>query len=240
VLVHLEVQGRREKQFAERMFTCNTRIYDVYRRPVASLALLADNSASWRPDAFGYWLFGCQMQFAYPVVKLNDYADRLEQLLQDENSFALVTAAHLLTRQSKGDVARRAAAKRRLFVLLFQRHWDKQRIIDFLSVIDWMMLLPAELNDELWRDIQTTEGGNAMPYMSYFERKFRDEGRQEGWQEGRQEGLLRVLSIQLEERFGPLPKDVRARLAAASDEQLVAWAKALLDAPTLEQVFHSR
>lgn len=247
VLVHLEVQGRREGNFAERMFICNYRIYDYYRHPVASLALLSDDSPSWKPDGFGYEVFGCELRFRYPVVKLNDYAACFEQLLQEDNPFALVTAAHLLTRQTKDDVAQRAAAKRRLFVLLFQRLWDKQRIIDFLGVIDWMMHLPAELNDVLWREIQAIEGSNAMPYMSYFEQKFRQEGEQiglrrglqEGRQEGRQEGLKEVLALMLEERFGPVPQALRHRLEAANDEQLVAWAKALLHASTPDEVFGS-
>ncbi|MEC5161463.1 MULTISPECIES: hypothetical protein [unclassified Janthinobacterium] len=53
VLVHLEVQGRRDSRFAERMFTYNYRIFDRYRRPVASMALLADGNAGWKPDSFG-------------------------------------------------------------------------------------------------------------------------------------------------------------------------------------------
>jgi hypothetical protein len=240
VLVHLEVQGRREGRFAERMFACNYRIYDQHQRPVASLALLADGSASWKPHTFGYRLFGCEMRFSFPVVKLSDYAGRIEQLLQDENPFALVTAAHLLTRQTRGDVARRAAAKRMLFALLFQRNWDKQRIIDFLNVIDWMMRFPPELNDELWADIQAMERSDAMPYMSYFERKFRDEGRQEGRQQGSVEGRRGMLSALLEERFGALPDPLRDRLAKAGDEQLVAWGKALLRASTLDEVFGLR
>ena len=81
-----------------------------------------------------------------------------------------------------------------------------------------------------------------MPYMSYFERKFRAEGEEiglrKGRQEGLQEGLQNILKLQLEERFGPLPKDARDRLAAASDEQLLAWGRALLHASTLEEVFH--
>jgi hypothetical protein len=42
----------------------------------------------------------------FRVVKLLDYADRLEELLLDPNPFALVTAAHLLSRQTRGDAER--------------------------------------------------------------------------------------------------------------------------------------
>ena len=40
VYVHLEVQGSAQAEFAERMFVYNYRLYDRYRQPVASLAVL--------------------------------------------------------------------------------------------------------------------------------------------------------------------------------------------------------
>jgi hypothetical protein len=103
-----------------------------------------------------------------------------------------------------------------------------------------MMRLSPELNDELWADIQAMERSDAMPYMSYFERKFRDEGRQEGRQQGSIEGRRGMLSALLEERFGALPNPLRDRLADAGDEQLLAWSKALLRASTLGEVFGLR
>jgi hypothetical protein len=61
VFVHIDVQGRFDKKFAERVFVYNYRIYDRYRRPVASLAVLADASARWKPVSFHYRLFGCEV-----------------------------------------------------------------------------------------------------------------------------------------------------------------------------------
>ena len=111
------------------MFTYNCRLFERYDRPVASLAVLADDSATWRPSAFGWELFGCRLILEYPLIKLLDYAPRLEALLQDPNPFALVTAAHLLTRETRGDAQRRYAAKWRLARLLYERDWDRQRPI---------------------------------------------------------------------------------------------------------------
>jgi len=37
VLVHVEVQGARDREFAKRMFTYNYRIFDRYDRPVVAL-----------------------------------------------------------------------------------------------------------------------------------------------------------------------------------------------------------
>lgn len=241
VLIHLEVQGRRERAFAERIFSYHYRAYDRFRRPVASLVLLTDDSPRWRPHRFCYQLFGCQIQLDFSVVKLSDYAPRLEQLLRQSNPFGLVAAAHLLTRQTRGDAARRHAAKWRLTRLLYERDWDKQRIIDLYVLIDWMMRLPPELELLLWRDIQSLEREQAMRYVSSVERigmeKGREEGLREGRQEGRQEGRSELLALLIETRFGSVPPAIRARLAAADTVELDAWARKLFSATSLDEVF---
>jgi hypothetical protein len=113
------------------------------------LAVLAEDREHWRPSQFGYELFGCRMQIDFPVVKLLDYQADLEALLANPSSFALVT--HLLTQQTKRDPKQRYAAKWRLAKLLYERDWDKQRIIDLFSVLDWMIQVPPELQRQLWQ-----------------------------------------------------------------------------------------
>jgi len=49
VLVHTEIQGTREADFAKRMYVYNYRLFDRYDRPVVSLAVLGDASPAWRP-----------------------------------------------------------------------------------------------------------------------------------------------------------------------------------------------
>ena len=39
--------------------------------------------------------------------------------------------------------------------LLYERNWNKSRILDFFAVLDWMMRLPEELEIELWHDIES-------------------------------------------------------------------------------------
>ena len=45
VLVHIEVQGDEDADFAKRMYIYNYRIFDRYDRRVASLAVLTDDRA---------------------------------------------------------------------------------------------------------------------------------------------------------------------------------------------------
>jgi len=244
VYIHIEIQGGHDTAFAERLFTYNYRLYDKYRRPIASLALLADGRENWKPNRYGYELFGCRMGIDFPVVKLLDYPDH-EALLTNPNPFALVTAAHQLTRQTKGDNQQRYAAKWRLAKLLYQRDWDKQRVIDLFSVLDWMLQVPLELQRQLWHDIEQLERNRHMPYITSVERIGMERGLQQGLQqgklegrlEGRLEGELVLLERQLGKRFGPLTEETRARLRKATTEQLETWAERVLEAKTLEDVF---
>jgi len=82
VLVHIEIQGWRDSDFAERMFVYNYRIFDRYQKKVASLAILADEHNEWRPDGFGYKLWGCEMGIRFPTVKLLD----MEAALDNQNA----------------------------------------------------------------------------------------------------------------------------------------------------------
>ena len=85
VYVHLEVQGSAQAEFAERMFVYNYRLYDRYRQPVASLAVLADSTANWRPNHFGFAVLGCEHELRFPAVKLLDYAAQQDQLYSNPN-----------------------------------------------------------------------------------------------------------------------------------------------------------
>lgn len=240
VYIHVEVQGQHDAAFPERLFTYNYRLYDRYRRPIASLAVLADDRESWKPTHYGYQLFGCEVGIHFPTVKILDYAGQIEVLLEDPNPFALVTAAHLFTRRTRGDPEQRYAAKWQLAKLLYERHWDKQRIIDLFGVIDWLMRLPNELEQRLLQEVYTLERNVTMPYVTSAERFGIEKGRQQGLQQGLQQGEVALLQRQLSRRFGPLPDAVRARLTGASIDQLETWAIRVLDAASLDEVFDQR
>ena len=57
-------------------------------------------------------------------------------------------------------------------------------------------------------------------------------------QKGIEKGEALLLQRQLVRRFGELPGDILARIAAASAEQLELWGDRVLDAKTLAEVFY--
>jgi hypothetical protein len=244
IYIHIEVQGTRQAEFAERMFVYNYRLYDRYRRPVASMAVLADDSENWHPTSFGYNVLGCNHRLEFPAAKLLDFTGLEDELLKNENPFALVTLAHLLTRATRKDMNARFVAKWQLIQLLYQRGWEKQRIIDLFLVLDWMMRLPEHLKQALCRNIEQLEESEKMRYVSSVEQIGIEkgialginQGITQGITQGRFEGEFKLLRKQLERRFGTLPAWAMAKLNDASESDMESWAELVLTAPTLEAI----
>ena len=234
IYIHIEVQGTRQAEFAKRMFVYNYRIYDRYDKPVASMAVLADEHANWRPDYFSYGVLGSETSIRFPIAKLTDYHDKVNELLAADNSFAIVTATHILTQRTRKNDEERYQAKRLLVRLLYQRKWDKQRVIDLFSVIDWMMRLPEELEQQLWQEIEILEENQKMQYVTSVQRFEIAKVRQEGLLEGEAE----MLGLMLKHRFGELSDAVVNRLRLASEDQLKEWLISAISAPNLDAVFN--
>lgn len=209
--------------------------------PTPQSAVLADRGALWRPSSYLYEVLGCEMRLTFPIVKLQDYAGRMHELLAHRNPFALVTAAHLLTQQTRHNAHRRRIVKWRLTKLLYARPGDKRRIINLFKVIDWMMRLPEGLQARYMRCAVALQRRSNMTYLTSLERhaigKGIRHGRRKGLKEGRQEGRAEVLACMLAKRFGPLDAALLQRVATADVEQLSAWALNFVDAGSLNEVF---
>jgi hypothetical protein len=193
ILVHVEVQTAEEADFAKRMYVYNYRLFDRYNREVVSLAVLGDENPMWRPEKFGYSRWGFQTGIQFPTVKLLDYDARLEALEYELNPFATVVLAHLKTLQTRRDETERHAWKIRLIKGLYERGLSATDVRYLFRFIDWMMDLPAGLEDKLWTEVMQLEKEKQMPYIGTPERVERR------W--GLVEGLTRGIEVALKLRF---------------------------------------
>ena len=85
------------------MFVYHYRLYDRFRRPIASFGVLCDDSRNWRPERYRSELWGCETLLRFPTVKLIDYAVRWQELESSRNPFAVMVMAHLKTRATRKD-----------------------------------------------------------------------------------------------------------------------------------------
>ena len=193
--IHIEVQGGQPANFAKRMFVYHYRIFDKYDKPVASFAILADRHRHWRPNSWGFAFAGSKLQLEFSIVKLIDYEPKIEELLRMDNAFGLITAAHLLTQQTRKKSEERYHAKLRLIRLLYERQWERLRIVELLRVIDWFLELPKGLRQKLKTEICQIEGKQKMPYVTSFERDAKEEGIVIGVEKGKKIGVVEGMEI---------------------------------------------
>jgi len=247
VLVHVEVQGEAEAGFAERMFVYNHRIRDAHAVPVASLAVLADTDAGFRPERFSDALWGCVIDFRFPVAKLLDWStpERWAELEASDNVFALVVMAQIRAKASK-DAETLRAWKFRLIRLMYDRGYARETILELFRIIDWMIRLPAAVEAAFRHDLYAFEESKQMPYMTSVERagieKGLKQGLEQGLEQGKQigyrDGEADLLLWQIEKKFGAdAVERVRQRIDAADSDTLRRWSERILSADSLEALF---
>ncbi len=153
IFVHVEVQNQWVKDFAKRMYIYHYRIQDRYNRPVAGIAILGDENPKWRPDHHSERVFGCDLDFRFPVVKISDYSKRLEELEKSENPFAAVIVAHLMTLKTANQPLDRLQWKLRILVALYRRGMAANQLRQLFRVIDWLMQLPPEIEHQFRQEL---------------------------------------------------------------------------------------
>lgn len=239
VLVHVEVQSQDEAGFAERMYVYNYRLFDRHHRQVASLAVLADETHAWRPDGFGYDLWGCQVGIRFPAIKLLDYRTQWEMLEASNNPFAMIVMAHLKSLETNRDDQQRLDAKIWLIRRLYQRGYQQQDIINLFRFIDWVMQLPEGLDEVFWQKVTEIEEADNMPYITSVERIGIQKGLKQGVQLGVQQGsrieLLAGIELALELRFGAAALTLMPEVSKVQGlETLRVLRSALRAIPTLD------
>jgi hypothetical protein len=229
VFIHVEFQADYEAEFPKRVYVYNYRVVDRMQCPVVSLVILGDDNPNWRPDRYRQDLWGCGTEFRFPVLKLWDYNDRWAELEASDNPFAAVVMAHLKTRTTRKDAEGRLSWKLQMVRHLYERGFERRDAQRLFRFIDWLMLLPEELDERVDNELKHLEGETKMPYVTGFERR--------AMARARKEGIASVLKRQLTRRFEQLPSWAEDRLDEASRDELEHWADRVIDAESIEQVF---
>jgi hypothetical protein len=154
---------------------------------------LGDDRPAWRPERFGYELWGTKVGIEFATAKLLDYAADEAALEANPNPFAVVVLAHLKTLENAHDDEARRVSEVWLIKGLYERGFSAEQIRQFYGIIDGMMALPKPLGDLAWKEIRGFAKEKNMPFVTGAERVGREEGRAEGLAEGRQEAREAVL-----------------------------------------------
>jgi predicted transposase/invertase (TIGR01784 family) len=88
ILVHVEVQGQYQKDFASRMYTYFYRILDKYQKPIVAYAIFTESNTRERPNHFAIDFMGTSLRYTFNTYKIANQSD--EALQASDNPFALV------------------------------------------------------------------------------------------------------------------------------------------------------
>ncbi len=224
LLVHVEVQDRVNRQFSKRIYTYNYRLSDKFQVEIVSIAVIT-GSGGKSAGHYESSRWGCELSFKFPVVRIADYKHRVGELEASREVFALVVLAQLKAMETKGDNQRRLDWKRRLIFSMYKRGYSRQTITELFRFLDWIMILPEGLDEQLQQEVYDYEERKRMPYVTSFERINIKRGLEQGFLQGKRESVVRVL----QRRFGALSERMMAQISRLSVEQLNALLDDLLD-----------
>ena len=98
--------------------------------------------------------------------------------------------------------------------MLYERGYSKQDVLSLFRFIDWMMALPAELEQKLEQKMIAYEEEQKVPYITSIERI----GMQRGLQQGRLGAFQKNLTTVIQTRFGNVPVDIAQAINAVKQE----------------------
>jgi hypothetical protein len=206
VMIHIEVQSDKDRDFPRRMYIYNYRIFDKSERPVTSLAVLADEVGSWRPNGYTSEQWGCEIHFKFPMVKLIDYADKIDDLLEQTNPFAIITAAHLKTKATRDKPQERYTWKWTITRALYGKGFSTTDILNLYRLVDWLMMLPDDLTKQFTQNLIAYEEEKKMPYVTSAERIGIEKGLDIGQLNEAREMVLEALDTKFSSN---VPADIR-------------------------------
>lgn len=137
VLVHVEIQGKPQTDFARRMAQMGYRIFDRHGVRPAALAVLTDDTPDFLPLFFETVIWGQVLRYEFATYKVSKNLP--ENYPDPANPFALVMeAVYFSLRKHKLDDKGRLEIKERLLQKLYFAGHSKKTIFHLLSFIRYI------------------------------------------------------------------------------------------------------
>lgn len=218
ILIHVEIQGKKEDEFSLRLFQYYYRLFEKRGHSILTLAILTDGNNNWHPKSYQKQVLGLPiLSFNFQTNKLLDYQASKKELEETINPFGIVVLVQLAVIETKGNPQGRYEIKARITRLLLKKGYKKDYILNLFKVIDWGLVLPPDLKIQYNNDIEQLKEEKGMSYVLSAVREeveknhqsWLQQGRQEGRQEGRYEIakslLAEGLSLDLVKKVTKLP-----------------------------------
>ena len=185
-LVHVEVQGYNDPDFAKRMFTYFYRILDKYNKPVTCITIFTDNNNKYKPSEYHYNFLGVETIFRYNLYKLIE--QDTDELKKSDNPFALVILTALIALQ-KGKLVEEEMVSLKIEIarLLFKKALPRKKIKGIMNFLKHYVHFENPENNIKFEQAITVKNEVNMGTEEYLLQKAKKEGLKEGLEKGARE-----------------------------------------------------
>jgi len=232
LLVHIEVQAERERNFEARMFQYFTLLWLRYRLPVFPIVVYLRGDGGLSRESYRIELLGREVvRFHYDSVSLGSL--EAERYVRAGSPVGSALAA-LMEREDRTAPSLRALILR----AIARSGLDEARKFLLLNLVETYFALAPQAAVAFEQLLAQTEYLEEVREMEVtWADKMREEGREQGLRagllEGKREDLLALLTL----KFGELPPDVVARVKAmGSTSELDACLARILSARSIHDV----
>jgi hypothetical protein len=162
MLLHVEIQGRNENGFAERMHRYYYRLLDRHERDVAALAILTGLDGRNVPDKYERRTFWGRILYEYKTLCITDYTN--EELAASYNPFAIVMLvakeALIKFKGSDGDRDKTLLEQKLLIVRLLQKAQFSERKVKAILIFlnNYVLFKKPETNRIFMKQVDQITG----------------------------------------------------------------------------------
>ena len=201
ILVHVEVQGQYQQDFARRMFTYFYRILDKYQKQITAYAIFTESIEKERPDTFESAFLGTSVRYTFNTYKIASQTE--QELMASNNPFALVVLtakAAVQGKEIKDDAERDElllGLKLNLAKILLAKQIPKDKVRVLMNFLKYYVRFEnQDINSKFEEQVEIlTERSTTMG----IEELLLDRAKKEGKAEGRVEGKIDLIEKMISE-----------------------------------------
>jgi predicted transposase/invertase (TIGR01784 family) len=157
ILVHVEVQGYRDKHFEERMFTYYYRIKDRYQKDIAAWAILTDDNRHYKPYQYTTDYLGTELTYKFNVYKVLEQDE--ETLKNSNNIFASIILTVLINLKIKPKEEKNLVQLNLEIIRnLIKKGFPKQKVHSAMNFIRFFVRFSDDNNEIFHREIEQITG----------------------------------------------------------------------------------
>lgn len=190
ILIHIEVQGYRDEDFARRMFIYYYRLVDRFNKPVSALAILTDRDKTWQPDRYETQCMETRISYHFPVYKLANFSDN--EYAGSDNPWAWVMRTALIGLRQNWDDTALMEIKVKLYREFRERGFSIEKARDFLQFLKYYVHFEKqEFLNNFEHEIQILDHqkSNKMGIIELVKEHLIEEAEQKGMEKGMEKGM---------------------------------------------------